>query len=343
MRCLVTGNHGFIGYILTNHLLKAGYDVVGYDCDYFPISCFGRKDTFDASKKIKQISKDIRDINKEDLKGVDAVIHLAALPNDPACDLNPFLADDINYLATVQLATAARRAGVKRFIYASSCSVFGVKGNEIINEEDSPAPLTPYGFSKLKSEIALKGMNSSDFTVTLMRNATCFGVSPRMRFDMVLNNLMGYAFTEGNVKILSDGTSWRPIVHIEDVAEAYKLTLEAPKTDVASQVFAVGGENYQVKDIAEIVRTNIPKSAVEYAKGGQKDLRSYRVNFNKIEKILGFKMKWTTDKGCKELLKAYKEFRLDKENFQDKWFWAGKAFKYLIASGKVDKNLRLKD
>jgi nucleoside-diphosphate-sugar epimerase len=185
-------------------------------------------------------------------------------------------------------------------------------------------------------------MNSSDFTVTFLRNATCYGVSPRMRFDMVLNNLVGYAFTEGKVKILSDGTAWRPLVHVEDVAQAFILAMEAPKADVAAQTFSVGSENFQVSQIAEIVKKTVPNSVIEYAPGGQKDFRSYNVSFSKIEKMLGFKPKWNAEKGAKELYEAYKEFGLTKESFQDKKFWAGKYFKFLIDSGTVNNDLRIK-
>jgi nucleoside-diphosphate-sugar epimerase len=341
MRCLVTGNHGYIGYILSHELIKSGNEVVGYDCDYFPIECFGRKDAFESGKKIPQIKKDLRDVSKEDMKGIDAVVHLAALPNDPACDLNPEVAQDINYLATLKVAIAAKEAGVKRFIFASSCSVFGVKGSETVNENDRPAPITPYGVSKLNAETALLLMNSDKFTVTCMRNATCYGVSPRMRFDMVLNNLVGYAYTEGKVKMLSDGTAWRPLVHIEDVAKAYIMALEAPKADVASQIFSVGTENFQVKEIAETVGRSVPGSVIEYAPCGQKDFRSYRASFGKLEKILGFTPKWSAETGARELCSAYKDFGLNRENFQNKEFWAGKYFKYLIDSKGVDGDLRL--
>lgn len=341
MRCLVTGNHGYIGSIMSNGLIKNGYDVVGYDCDYFPSEIFGREDAFKSRSKIRQISKDIRDVSEKDMKGIDAVIHLAALPNDPACDLNPAVTYDINYLATLQLAIAAKRAGVKKFIYASSCSVFGVKGEEIINEGDRPSPITPYGVSKLNSEISLLQMNSDDFAVICMRNATCYGVSPRMRFDMVLNNLVGYAYTEGKVKILSDGTAWRPLVHIEDVTLAYILALEMEAQDISGQVFSIGSENFQVKDIANIVSSIVPNSEVFYDPKGQKDWRSYRVNFNKANKILGFKPKWGARAGAEELYTAYQQLKMTKENFQHNKFWAGKYFKSLIDSKKIDKDFRI--
>ena len=341
MKCLVTGNHGYIGFVLSDELLKNGHEVVGYDCDYFPLESFGRPDVFKSKEKITQIRKDIRDVSKEDMTGVDAVIHLAALPNDPACDINPKFADQINHVATVNLAKTAKSAGVKTFIFGSSCSVFGAKGDEMINEKDKPAPITPYGVSKQNAEQELLKLNSGSFTVACMRNATCYGVSPRMRFDMVLNNLVGYAYTEGKVKILSDGTSWRPIVHIEDVSRAYLLALDADKDKISGQIFAVGTENFQVKAIASIVESTVPKSKTEYSPNGQKDLRSYRVSFDKLKETLGFKPKWSAKDGAKELYNAYKSYGLTKESFQDSKFWAGKYFKYLIESKSVDENLKI--
>ncbi len=338
MRCLVTGNHGYIGYILADELVKAGYEVTGYDYDYFSDNSFGRKDALKSSGRIKQISKDLREIKESDFEGIDAVIHLAALPNDPACDLAPEVTYDINYLATLQAAIAAKRAGVKRFIYASSCSVFGVKGDELINEGDRPSPITAYGLSKMYAENALLQMNSRDFTVTCMRNATCYGVSPRMRFDMVLNNLVGYAYTEGRIRVLSDGTSWRPIVHIEDVAGAYIAALKAPESDISGQIFAVGSENFTVNEIAQIVAEVVPGSEIAHNPNAQKDWRSYRVSFNKMIRVLGYRPKWTAKKGAEELYKAYKEFGLTKENFQNEQFWAGKHFKSMVNERIIDKD-----
>jgi len=270
-------------------------------------------------------------------------MHLAALPNDPACDINPDVAYDINFLTTIQLAILAKRVGVKRFIYASSCSVYGVKGEKILNEEDVPAPITAYGFSKLYSEIALKLLSSNDFAVTCMRNATCYGVSPRMRFDMVLNNLVGHSFTSGKVKLLSDGKSWRPLVHIEDVAQAYIKAMGAPMAAVSSQVFSIGSENFLVREIAEIVKATVPNSEIEYAGENNRDWRSYNVDFTRAMKVLNFTPEWTVEKGAKELYEAYKEKGLTAEEFKENnIYWAGKRFRYLIDKDMVDSNLKIK-
>lgn len=346
MRTLVSGNVGYIGQILTHKLIEDGNNVVGYDCEYFPREMvFGRRDAFESQQKVsKQIKKDIRDVTQSDFEGIDTVMHLAALPNDWACDVNPQrITDDINNLGTTQFAMTAKRAGVKRFIYASSCSVFGVKGNGLINEEDTPAPISAYGVSKWNAERAIRTMNSEDFTVTCMRNATCYGVSPRMRFDMVLNNLVGWATTTGEVNMhQSNGEAWRPLIHIEDLADAYILAAKAPKEYVENQVFGVGSENYWVKDIAEIVKENVPGSHVKYYENAPQDWRSYNVNFSRIRHVLGFQPKWNIVDGARELQSAYKEIGLTKEKFVDTpRYWAGKHFKELIDSKKVDKNLRM--
>lgn len=344
---MVTGNHGYIGNVMTYELLNEGFDVVGVDCDYFPTSdIFGRRDAYESQKKVsQQIKKDIRDLTERDFEGIDSVVHLAALPNDWACNLSSSATQDINYLATLQLAINAKRAGVKRFVYASSCSVYGVKGDKEINENDRPAPITPYGFSKLNSEEALKNFNSDDFSVVSMRNATCYGVSPRMRFDMVLNNLVGWAYTTGAVNMyLSDGTSWRPLIHIEDLSKAYVLALRAPRELIAANTFSVVGENLFIKDVAEMAKDSVPGSKIIYAPNAPKDWRSYNVNGSKIEKILGFSPRWTAEEGARELHQAYKEYGLTEEKFKNNnIFWAGKRFSHLINSGLVDTNLRLKD
>ncbi|MGA3020623.1 MAG: SDR family oxidoreductase [Candidatus Micrarchaeales archaeon] len=338
-KILMTGNRGYIGRIMTDALLNRGYDVVGIDSEYFGENDFAKSMELRSPKT--QMRADFRNLTK--FEGVDAVIHLAGLPNDWACDLNPRMADEINNRAAVSLATRAKEAGVKRFIFASSCSVFGANGDELIDENSIPAPITPYGTSKQHAEEGLFKLNDDAFTVVCMRNATCYGVSPRMRFDMVLNNLVAYAFTEGKVKVLSDGTSWRPIVHIYDVSMAFIKALEAEKEIVSGNVFAVGGQNYKVSEIAQIAKDAVPGSEIEFNPNGQKDFRSYNVSFKKIERVLGFKCKWTAAEGAKELKDAYIEYDLNKESFQERLFWAGKQLKYLMENKKVDENLYMKE
>jgi len=342
MRCLVTGNHGFIGYIMTHELLKNGHEVVGYDYDYFPKETFGRPDTFESSKGIKQITKDVRDISSEDLKGIDAVIHLAGLPNDTAGDVIPDITMDINYLSTMELAIRAKRSGVKRFLFSSTASVYGAQeGDILIDEESKPNPITHYGISKFYSEIALLNMNSENFAVTCMRNTTCYGVSPRMRFDMVLNTFVGTAYTEKKLKMLNDGMIWRPLVHIEDVAAAFNIVLKTDVSKVAGQRFIIGSETQRIIDLAKTVKEFIPEAVIEY-ENNNRDPRSYRLNCEKAKKVLGFVPKRSIKDGIKELLAAYDDFKLTKEKFDDKRFWAAKYYRYLVNSGQVDNNLRWK-
>ena len=340
MKCLVTGSHGFIGYFLVNELLKAGHEVTGVDIDYFPSQIFGRNDILVSSKKAIQLTKDIRDITENDLIGYDAIFHLAALPNDPAGDIDPKVTEDINYLATVQLGINSKRAGVKRFIFASSCSVYGVNGEHQINENSGTYPITPYAVSKLNSERALLSMSSRSFAVSCMRNATCYGVSPRMRFDMVLNNFIAYLVTSGKIRILSDGTAWRPLIHVEDIARAYVATLESDIDNVYSEVFSIGSENFTIRNLADVARSAVNGAEIEYAKDGPKDLRSYKVNFNKFQKMTNFKPVWTVKKGARELYDACLEYGLNKDNFNDPSFWAGKQFLSLINNNRLDSNFR---
>jgi nucleoside-diphosphate-sugar epimerase len=341
MKCLVTGSHGFIGYLLVNELLKSGHTVTGIDVDYFPKEkIFGRKEAYESSLNITQLNKDIRDLSVDNLRGFDVVFHLAALPNDPAGDLNPAVTEDINYLATVQLAISSKRAGVGRFVFASSSSVYGVNGDQQINENSGTYPITPYAVSKLNSEKALISMSSKDFAVTCMRNATCYGVSPRMRFDMVLNNFMAYLVTTGKIRILSDGTAWRPLIHVEDVARAYTKLLDTDVDLVYSEIFSIGSENFKIRDLAEVASSAVGDAEIEYARDGQRDMRSYNVNFSKFGAMTGFKPKWNAKSGANELYEAYKAYGLDVDKFNESSFWAGKHFRKLLDTGQIDNSFR---
>ena len=340
MKCIVTGNHGYIGYFLVHELLKAGHEVKGIDTDYFPKEAFGRNDIYSSSDRISQLKMDIRDITVSDLIGYDAVFHLAALPNDPAGDIDPSVTEDINYLATVQLGISSKRAKVKRFIFASSCSVYGVNGEQLINENSGTYPITAYAVSKLNSEKALLSMSSRSFAVTCMRNATCYGVSPRMRFDMVLNNFIAYLVTTGKIRILSDGKSWRPLIHVEDVARAYVTILESDIDSVYSEIFSIGSENFTVSDLANVAKSAVEGAEIEYVKDGPKDMRSYKVNFNRFQKITDFKPMWTARQSAKELYNACLEYGLDMDKFNDSSFWAGKQLQKLLKYNEIDSQFR---
>jgi nucleoside-diphosphate-sugar epimerase len=338
MRLLVTGHHGYIGAVMTPMLQEAGFEMVGLDTDLYTESLFG-----DAPPNVPSIRKDIRDIEAGDLEGFDAVLHLAALSNDPLGNLNPDLTYDINHRAAVRLAEAARAAGVGRYLFASSCSTYGAAGEAILTEEAEFNPVTPYGESKVLVERDVSKLATDDFSPTFLRNATAYGVSPYIRFDLVLNNLVAWAKTTGQVYIKSDGTPWRPIVHIEDITRAFIAVLRAPREVVHNQAFNVGqnSENYQVRDLAEIVREVVPNCVVEYAPGGEPDKRSYRVNFDKINRVLpDFQPQWTARKGAEQLYEVYQQLNLQPEDFEGPRYKRIDRIKHLLSTGELDSALR---
>jgi nucleoside-diphosphate-sugar epimerase len=332
-RILVTGNHGYIGPLVQDMLKQAGYNVVGLDVGFF------------RGDKPSQDSKDIRDILPDDLTGVDAVIHLAALSNDPIGELNPNLTNEINYTASIRLAQAAKQVGVARFLFASSCSIYGSAGGEQLVNEDSPlAPKTDYAISKVKTEEALVNLASSSFCPVILRNSTAYGVSPNLRLDLVLNNLTGWAYTSGKVRILSDGTAWRPLVHVQDIALAFLTLLRAPAGKVCGQAFNIGSndENYQVNDLATIVQ-EATGCMIEYSPGGGPDLRSYRVDFSKVySTIPEFRPKWNARIGVTELIRAFQENHLKLEDFMGRKYIRLKQLKYLLEIDRLDDDLRWK-
>ncbi len=335
MKILITGNHGYIGRVLTANLISK-HDIIGVDCDYFPPNkVFGRFDAYEASNKVKTYKIDIRSTDKlaHLLKDIDAVVHLAALPNDFAANLAPEMTNKINFLATKELAVIAKSAGVKKLIFASSCSVYGAKGDELINEEDEPNPLTPYAWSKYRSEQALMALADKDFTVTCMRNATCFGVSPRMRFDMVVHNITGYGYLEKEIRLRGDGSAWRALVHIEDLSQAYSLALR----DGITGIYSIVGENYRIidlgKEIAEMLGMKMSIMLPD------KDARSYKVDGSKAEQELGYKPRITVKDGIKEVYDLYVSKPLTSEEFNQPYYWAEKQFKYLMENNLVDIDL----
>lgn len=338
MRVLVTGHNGYIGSVMVQVLQAAGHEVVGLDTYFFEEYTFG-----DDCVRSPSIRKDVRDVALANLQGFDAVVHLAALCNDPLGDMNTEWTHEINHVASVRLAKLAKEAGVRRFLYASSCSMYGAAGEELLSEEALLRPLTSYAVSKVRTEEDVARLADGGFSPVFMRNATVYGVSPRLRADVVLNNLVGWAYTTGKVRILSDGTPWRPIVHVEDVASAFAAALVAPQEAIHNQAFNVGvdGENYQIRDLAEVVQETVPGCRVEYAGQGGPDPRNYRVDFSKLARTVpGFKPRWNARLGAKELFSAFQRVGLTLDDFQGRKYVRLKQLKHLLSAGRLDSTLR---
>jgi len=338
MRILVTGHNGYIGMVLTPMLIADGHNVVGLDSDLFERCTFGTQ-----PPAIEQIRKDIRDVEEFDVAGFDAIIHLAALSNDPLGDLAPELTYAINHAASVRLATLAKRAGIARFLFSSSCSTYGAAGSGLLDESATFNPVTPYGYSKVLVEQDVAALADSTFSPTFLRNTTAYGVSPRMRFDLVLNNLVAWATTTGRVYIKSDGTPWRPIVHIEDISRAFIAALHAPRELIHNQAFNVGltEENYQIRDLAAIVEAIVPGCRIEYASDAGPDKRSYQVDFSKITRVLPeFKPQWNARRGAQQLYAAYRAIGLQLEDFEGPQYKRIDHIKYLLSSGRLDASMR---
>ncbi len=319
-------------------LLDKGYDVVGLDTDLYARSTFG-----EGIVEVPELKKDVRDVELKDLEGFEAVFHLAGLSNDPLGNLNPHLTEEINYLASVKLAKLAKQAGVNRFIFSSSCSNYGAGGEDWLTEESSFNPVTPYGVSKVKSEQDISQLADDNFSPTFLRNATAYGVSPRLRFDLVLNNLVAWAFTKGLVYIKSDGTPWRPIVHIEDISRAFIAVLEAPRELIHNEAFNVGRneDNYRIRDLADIVKATVPNCQIEYAADAGPDKRCYRVDCSKIAKVLpNFQPQWDARKGAAELYKVYKKVGLTLDEFEGPKYQRIAHIKYLLSNELLDSELR---
>jgi nucleoside-diphosphate-sugar epimerase len=338
MRVLVTGHLGYIGTAMVPMLLAEGFDVVGLDSDLYRDCTFG-----DGLRGVRELRKDIRDVEASDLEGFDAVIHLAGLSNDPLGDLNPALTYEINHVASVRLAQLAKDVGVRRFIFSSSCSNYGAGGEHLLNEESAFNPVTPYGISKVLVERDVAKLADSDFSPTFLRNATAYGVSPRLRFDLVLNNLVAWAFATGRVHIKSDGTPWRPIVHIEDISRAFIAVLHAPRELVHNEAFNVGrnDDNYRIRELAGIVRETVPGCEIEYAKDAGPDKRCYRVDCSKLTRTFpDFKPQWNARRGAQELYYTYKRLGLRLEDFEGPKYKRIDHIKYLMSNGRLDQSLR---
>jgi nucleoside-diphosphate-sugar epimerase len=337
MKVLVTGHHGYIGSVVAPTLMEAGHDVTGLDT-FFYEGC----DLLDDAVDVPTLRMDLRDVTTDVLEGYEGIIHFAALSNDPLGELDEELTRDINLRGTVELARTAKEAGVRRFVFASSCSMYGAsETDELITEEAPLRPLTAYAESKARAEEALSELADADFAPVFMRNATAYGASPRIRLDVVLNNLAAWAFTSGKVLIMSDGTPWRPLVHIRDIGAAAGAALVAPIELVRNEAFNVGtnDENYRVRELAEIVRETFVGCEIEYAEGAGPDPRSYRVDFRKLADTLpDGTPTWTAQDGARELLDAFRSAQLLSDRFDVYTRLA--RLKFLIAEGSLDEHLR---
>ncbi|MEM8558275.1 MAG: SDR family oxidoreductase [Bacteroidota bacterium] len=342
MRLLVTGHNGYIGSVLVPRLLALGYDVHGLDSDLFAACTF----LPDAVAVIPEKRLDLRDVTRADLDGFDAIVHLANLSNDPLGNLNPALTYAINHTATVRLAELAREAGVGRFLFASSCSLYGAAGQDAVTETAPFNPQTPYGEAKVLAERDIAPLATDAFSPVFLRNATVYGLSPRLRFDLVVNNLTAWAVTTGQILLKSDGTPWRPLVHVEDVCRSIEAVLAAPRESIHNEAFNVGrsSENYQIREVAEIVGEVVPDCAVAFAGGASPDTRSYQVDFSKIQRHLpDFQPVWTVPEGVAQLYATFRDADLTPEAFEGPQYRRLKRLEALLDAEAIDRDLRWTD
>lgn len=338
MKVLVTGHQGYIGSVMTDGLNRAGHEVTGLDTFLYEGCDFGK-----MPSAVPTIRKDIRDVEPADLRGFDAVVHLAALSNDPLGCLDESCTLDINHIGSVKLANAAKAAGVSRFLFASSCSLYGAAGDQILDESAAFNPITAYGRSKVLVEADVSNLADDSFSPTFLRNATAYGVSPRLRADIVVNNLVGVAYTTGEVLIQSDGTPWRPLVHVQDISRAFRAVLEAPRDAIHNQAFNVGSsrENYQIRDVAAMVQDVVPGCSVKYREGGGPDPRCYRVNCDKLTAhIPSFSTQWTVRQGVEELYASFVCEGLTREAFAE--YVRLDRVQQLVRDGRLDATLRMR-
>ncbi|WP_030978364.1 NAD-dependent epimerase/dehydratase family protein [Streptomyces sp. NRRL S-1824] len=341
MRTLLTGSQGYIGTILAERLVAVGHEVVGLDTGWFDECVLGPQPAAIPTMRV-----DVRDVSAKDLTGFDAVLHLAALSNDSLGNLNPDLTYAINHHASVRLADAARRAGVGRFLFSSSCSLYGASEagdpTAMLDESASFAPVTPYGASKILAEQGIAELATDDFSPTFLRNATAYGFSPRLRGDIVVNDLVASALLTGEVRLLSNGQAWRPLIHVEDIADAFVALLEAPQTDVHNRAFNVAqsAENYLIRDVADLVAESVPNSRVSLAADPGSDLRNYRVSGDLLTATVpAFKPQWNVARGIEQLVDAYRRHGLSMVNFDERFRRVGRI-RALLAADQVHTDLR---